>query len=130
MSATAAYHLPTIAYTPIDALNRRAAAVGSPGYAQAAAYADYNGHRVTVTWNDYRGYYIAEYFWAGRVVLARGTFAQCLTAALAEYGRGALGTSVWATVQADDAEALALAAAADRAAYESALRAKHGRVYQ
>lgn len=100
MSAT--YHVPTRPYTPIDALNRRAAAVGSPGYAQATAYADYNGHAVQVHWNDFRGYYIAEYFWAGRVVLARGDFATCLRAALDEYRRGALGCSVTVTLRDGD----------------------------
>lgn len=38
------YHLPVIPFSPIDALNRRAAAVGSIGYAEAASHANYNGH--------------------------------------------------------------------------------------
>lgn len=108
---TTTYHVPTRPYGPIDALNRRAAAVGSPGYAQATAYADYNGHHVTVHWNEYRGYYLAEYWWAGRVVLARGSFASCLRAALDEYRRGALGTSVTVVLREGDAEAAALCAA-------------------
>lgn len=88
------FHLPERAYTPIDSLNRRAAAVGSPRYGQLAAHANYNGHRVSVAFNTYRQYWTAEYFWAGRQVLARGKFADCLRAALAEYDRGALGSSV------------------------------------
>ena len=61
------FHLPVRPYSPIDALNRRAAALGSPGYAQATAYADYNGHHVTLSYNSYRGYYIAQYFWAENI---------------------------------------------------------------
>lgn len=102
------FHLPIRPYTPIDALNRRAAAVGSPRYAAGASHADYNGHAVRVWWNEYRGYYIAEYQWAGRNVLARGAFVDCLRAALAEYDRGALGASVIVALRPDDAEALAI----------------------
>lgn len=102
------YHLPVIPYSPIDALNRRAAALGSPSYAQAATYADYNGHHVTLAWNDYRQYYVAEYFWAGRVVLGRGSFASCLAEVLVSYERGALGSSASLNPRADDAEAIRL----------------------
>ncbi len=88
------FHMPERPYSPIDSLNRRAAALGSPRYAQLAAGANYNGHRVAVQFNTYKQYWTAEYFWAGRVVLARGKFAACLAAALAEYKRDALGSSV------------------------------------
>ena len=103
-----AYHCPIRPYTPIDALNRRAAAVGSPGYAQAASHANYNGHGVSVSWNEYRRYYTAEYYWAGRMVLARGSFESCLRAALREYNRGALGASVSVGPREDDTEAVRL----------------------
>ena len=89
--------LVTRPYSVIDAINRMAAATGSMRYASATSHADYNGHRITVSWNNYRGYWIAEYFWAGRVVLARGTLADCLQAAKSEYERGALGASVTAS---------------------------------
>ena len=102
------FHFPTRPYTPIDALNRRAAAVGSPGYAMGAAHADYNGHNVSVSWNDYRRYHIAQYYWAGRYVLARGSFADCLAAATDYYNRGALGASVLVAPRADDTDAIAL----------------------
>jgi hypothetical protein len=108
MDKETTFHVPVRPYSPIDALNRRAAAMGSPRYASGAAYADYNGHHVNVWWNSYRGYYIAEYFWAGRIVLARGEFGTCLVAALNEYDRGALGASVSVTPREDDAEALAV----------------------
>lgn len=94
-----------IPYTPIDSLNRRAAATGSPRYGMATAHADYNGHHITVWWNDYRQYYITEYFWAGRMVLARGSFKDCLNAAIAEHKRGALGTSISITTKDGDTEA-------------------------
>lgn len=108
MNNAESFHLPQRPFSPIDALNRHAAAVGSPRYAEGAAHADYNGHHVTLTWNSYRQYYVAEYFWAGRVVLARGDFATCLRATLDEYNRGALGSSATVTPRADDAEALAM----------------------
>jgi hypothetical protein len=183
---TPVFHLPTRPYSPIDALNRRAAAIGSPRYVMATEYADYNGHHVTVSWNSYRGYYIAQYYWAERIVLERGSFADCLRVALKEYARGALGASAEIAPRADDAEAIALCnvteslipgdgwgnepgsarlqstwytwrhecaaasvrdsanpraltmvfdwelmqASETRDAYEAALRAKHGRVYQ
>jgi hypothetical protein len=181
------FHIPVRPFSPIDAHNRAAAAKGSPAYAQATALADYNGHHVSLSWNDYRRYYVAEYFWAGRVVLARGDFATCLRAVVDEHARGALGSSASVVVSADDADALAVArgesalvegsawtgsgslmqlhmgpwwtwrhdvgvqsvrdmanprcpvlifdwalcqAAQDRNAYEDALTAKYGRVYQ
>ena len=102
------FHLPTRPYSPIDCLNRRSAAQGSMQYAQKAAYADYNGHHVSLHWNSYRGYYVAEYHWAERVVIARGDFADCLRAVLSEYNRGALGSSASVTPRPDDLEAIAL----------------------
>ncbi len=110
---TPVFHLPVRPYSPIDALNRRAAALGSPRYAQATAYAyaDYNGHHVSVSWNDYRGYYVAQYYWAERIVLARGSFADCLRAALAEYARGALGASAEGDSRGAALEAVALCGA-------------------
>jgi hypothetical protein len=101
------YHLPVRPYSPIDALNRRAAALGSVGYAQAASHANYNGHAVSVSWNDYRKYYIAQYFWGERVVLARGTLEHCIEAAMHEYNRGALGASVDVSVLGEDIEQIA-----------------------
>ncbi len=102
------FHLPVRPYSPIDALNRRAAAIGSPRYAMAASGADYNGHHVTLSWNSFRQYYVADNPWASRVVVARGTFAECLRAVLSEYERGALGASASVRPREDDAEAIAL----------------------
>lgn len=76
----------------VDAINRRAAATGSIRYAMAAGDADYNGHPLSLYWNDYRRYYLLDYHWGERVVLHRGEdFAAALTAAkreLARQGRG------------------------------------------
>lgn len=102
------YHLPTRPYSPIDELNRRSAAMGSVGYAERAAHANYNGHHVTMTWNSYRKYYVAEYFWAGRVVLARGAADHCTAAAVAEYDKGALGASVSVSLRGEDVERVLL----------------------
>lgn len=111
MSQNICFHIPTRPYSPIDAHNRAASARGGARWAQLTSNADYNGHHVTLAWNDYRGYYVAEYYWAGRVVLARGSFAECLKAVVAEYNRGALGSSVGVTIPAHDVEALAVARA-------------------
>jgi hypothetical protein len=92
-----AYCIATRPYSVVDAINRVAAATGSPRYAMMASHADYNGHAVTVYFNSYRGYWLAEYTWAGRNVLCRGTLAECLRAAKREHDRGALGSSVKAT---------------------------------
>jgi len=105
------FNLPVRPYSPIDARNRMSAALGSPRMASLTHYADYNGHHVTLAWNNYKGYYVAEYFWAGRVVLARGSFADCLRAVLQEYERGALGASASIGPRADDTDAISLALA-------------------
>lgn len=97
--------LPTRPYKVVDAINRMAAATGSPRYAMAAASANYNGHMVMVSWNDFRGYWVAGYTWAGWNVIARGYLKYALEAALKEYERGALGSCVHATVRdAEEAE--------------------------
>ncbi len=85
-------------YSIIDAINRVAASTGSMGYAMAAGSADYNGHHVRVYWNEYRGYWLAEYQWGERVVLTRGSLENALRAAAREYGRGAKGASATAFV--------------------------------
>lgn len=102
------YHASTVPYGITTALNRRAAAVGSVGHARGASHADYNGHSVHVSWNDFRRYYIAEYTWAGRNVLARGSLESCLNAALSYYRKGALGASVTVRLREDDTEGRAL----------------------
>lgn len=104
MTTTATtFYVPTRPYTLTDAINRMAAATGSVGYAMRAADADYNGHAVSVSYNSYRRYYVAEYHWGERVVLARGSLSECVAAALAYYERGARGASVSVTVEAVDA---------------------------
>jgi|WetSurMetagenome_2_1015567.scaffolds.fasta_scaffold42577_4 hypothetical protein len=61
------FYMPTKPYTLIDAVNRRAAATGgSVRYAQASAGADYNGNDLSLTWNDYRGYYVVQYYFGRR----------------------------------------------------------------
>lgn len=99
------YYLPEIPYSPIDALNRRAAALGSSGYAMACSGANYNGHQVSVTWNDYRQYYITQYYYGERVVLARGSFQYCLNTAIEYYKKGHLGACVSVYPREDDIEA-------------------------
>lgn len=105
------YCLPIIPYDLIAAVNRLAAATGSLRYGEQAHRADYNGHHVTVSYNGYRKYWVTEYFWAGRVVLARGEFHRCLEAAVREYERGAKGTKVSVSVGDDEFDFAALAVA-------------------
>lgn len=88
------YWLPTRPYSLIDAVNRSATATGSVRYARQAADASYNGHHVTVTYNDYRDYCICEHYWGERVVHARGAMEVALRAGRAEYDLGHRGTCV------------------------------------
>lgn len=103
------YRLPTIPYDIIAAVNRAAAATGTTSYASKTHRANYNGHHVTIAFNDYRQYWVTEYFWAGRVVLARGSFEDCLEAGIREYQRGALGTTVSVGVDEDQLDYAQLA---------------------
>lgn len=91
-----AFYLPTVPFSVIDAVNRYAAATGSPRYACASSGADYNGHHVAVTFNTFRGYWIAEYMWAGRNVIGRGSLAEALTEGKRLHARGAKGATVTA----------------------------------
>lgn len=88
------YWIPTRPYGVIDAVNRVAAATGSVGYAMRAADASYNGHLVTVTYNDYRDWCICEHYWGERVVHARGSMEVALRAGRREYDLGHRGTAV------------------------------------
>lgn len=90
---TTPFHLPTKPYDIIDAINRIYAATGSIRNAVSTSNADYNGHALRLYWNDYRGYYVGEYFWGERVVLVRTTnLSEAITRMKEEYnkqGRGA-----------------------------------------
>ncbi|MHA2266042.1 MAG: hypothetical protein ACXAEN_26920 [Candidatus Thorarchaeota archaeon] len=81
--------------TVIDIINRRWAATGSMRTAMLTESADYNGHHVRVHWNNYRRYWITEYYWAGRRVMYRGRdFKRAVQVAKEEYDRGAKGATV------------------------------------
>jgi hypothetical protein len=86
-------YLPIRPYGVIDAINRVALATGGVRGAMAGSHADYNGHSTQVSFNDRRQYWVAEYTWAGRNVLARGEFESCVQAAKHEWDRGALGAA-------------------------------------
>jgi hypothetical protein len=101
---TTQYWLPTKPYTLIDAINRSALATGSVRFAELGANADYNGHRVEVSFNDYRRYWVAEYFWAGRCVISRGSFADVVRAAAAFHATQGRGGDVIVTTR-DESEA-------------------------
>ncbi len=89
------YWIPTKPYSFIDALNRSAAATGSVRFAKLASTADYNGHRNTLMWNDYRGYYVGEYYWGERVVFVRTpVFASALLAGVQAWRAQGLGAAL------------------------------------
>ena len=88
------YWLPTRPYTLVDAVNRAAVATGSVRYARLSADASYNGHAVTVTYNDYRDYCLCEHYWGERVVHARGSMELALRAGRREYDLDHRGTRV------------------------------------
>jgi hypothetical protein len=104
------FYLPQKPYSVVDAINRAAAATGSMGMAMAGHDADYNGHYNHLCWNDYRGYYVGEYTWAGRNVWYRGVnFAQALDAACREYDRQGRGATMHVCPQGEKDAALAAA---------------------
>ena len=89
------FHLPTKPYTIVDAVNRRAAATGSSRNAIAVAGADYNGHRLTLEWNDFRRYYVGEYHWGERVIFVRSAdFSEAIRASKFEFARQGKGASL------------------------------------
>jgi hypothetical protein len=88
------FNLPTVPYSAIDHANRRAAATGSIEYAMRASSANYNGHHITISFNAYRGYWIAEHFYGERIVWARGELVDCLAVAKAYHAKGDKGASV------------------------------------
>lgn len=91
---TTPFHLPTKPYDIVDAINRICAATGSVHRAVSASNADYNGHALRLYWNDYRGYYVGEYFWGERVVLVRTTnLSDAITKMKQEFDRQGRGSS-------------------------------------
>lgn len=96
-----------IPLTPVDLINRHAAATGSYSYAMASCEANYNGHSVRVSFKPHAmsgPLWNAEYWWAGRNVIGRGSLARCLRAAQRELARGARGTCVVAYVHPEAPE--------------------------
>lgn len=100
-----AFHAATKPFSFIDAHNRRALATG--GNPAAGYTADYNGHRVTVRWNSYRGHYVGSYRWDGEKRIARGSLAAVISACLAFHKRQGRGASLSVHVRAEDVEAVA-----------------------
>lgn len=91
---TTPFHLPTKPYDIIDAINRICAATGSMRNAISTSNAGYNGHALSLYWNDYRGYYVGEYFWGERVVLVRTVnLSDAITTMKKEFDRQGRGAS-------------------------------------
>jgi hypothetical protein len=97
------FHLPQKPYSIIDAINRHAAGQGTVGYVTTTSDADYNGHAIIVTWNNYRRYYICEHHWGERVVHVRGTAEQVLAVAVREYNQQGRGASLFVGLKPEDA---------------------------
>ena len=86
MNNKKSFWLKTKPYTPEEAVQRIRIAQGDFRQAMRNEHARVNGHSYILHWNDYRQYYILEYYWAGRKVLARSTnFAVILDTAIRVY---------------------------------------------
>ncbi len=104
------YVLPTKPLSIIDAINRMSLATGGFRSACAGSDADYNGHSVEGRFNDHRGYWVAQYHWCDRIVVARGDLAHCLESAKTFYAAQGRGASV--KVECRDADDAAFCEAA------------------
>lgn len=103
--------LPPVPVSAIDAFNRAALATGCADSAMKAAYADYNGHRYEMAYNDFRACWIVGYMWSGWNVIARGSFEDCLrTLARAVGAKGSSAEVRLATPPTPHAEACLRAA--------------------
>jgi hypothetical protein len=90
-----AFHLPQKPFDVVAMVNRIALATGSMSGAAAGESAPCNGHANVVSWNRLRGYYVGEYFWAGRQVWCRtSSFSEALARALAEFDRQGAGATM------------------------------------
>lgn len=70
-------------------------ATGSIRGAIASSSADFNGHSLSLYWNDYRRYYVVEYYWGERRVICRSEdFNVALKAAKEEFSRQGRGASL------------------------------------
>jgi len=97
------YYFPTNPYTLEQAIARRQAATGSVQLAMDADHAPYNGHCIVLHWNDFRGYYVGEYHWGERVVVARSkNFLEALKWTKSEYDSQGAGASLHVTPLARD----------------------------
>lgn len=102
-----AFHMPVKPYSVIDLINRRGAATGSMRNAQLCSAAEYNGHPLGLSFNDYRGYYVGEFYWGERVVFARSKdVVEAVRASLAEYARQGRGAYLEIAVKPEDAAAV------------------------
>ena len=95
------FHVPCKPYSPIDACNRHAAALGSPRTALLTGSANFNGHRIDIR-KCFNGYYVAGYIWNGSRTIARGTLADCIARALEYYDNGHVGAAIWIDLYADN----------------------------
>ena len=101
------FYLPTKPYDIIAAVNRAAAATGSVDFASRASHASYNGHGLTLAWNDYRSYWVGGYTWSGWQVIVRAVdFAEALGACKDFYEKDGLGASLTVIVIKEEDEAV------------------------
>lgn len=101
------YFIPTKPYTLIQFINYRAAATGSPGLAMQSHHADFNGHSLSLSFNDFRQYYVGQYWWAGRHVVTRSTdFAKALAEMKREYARQGAGARLLVVPHKEEDEKL------------------------
>lgn len=97
------FWIPTKPYSFEIALHRMRVATGSVRQAMISESTNWNGHHLTLSWNNYRGYYVGEYFWGGRQVITRGLtkFETALEQMIRAYDQGGLGTCLSVTPRID-----------------------------
>lgn len=99
------FWIPTKPTSLEDTLRRARVSNGtfSAGMAQGSSI----GHCLTLVWNDYRQWYVGEYYWGERVVLVRSrSLAEALPTMVEAYDRGAPGTSLHVCPRTDKIEVL------------------------
>lgn len=101
---------------------------GSPLVAQQAEFSNYNGHIIMVTYNEVRKYWIAEYTWAGRRVIARGNFENVLSDALMFFEHSGAGSEVRVSCRNDEEVEVCLKCGLEE--YSSEVAKAHYRTFE
>ena len=89
------FWLKTKPFSPQEAVKRIKITTGTFKQAMLHENSKINGHSYSLSWNEYRQYYILEYNWAGRKVLRRSTdFKSILKYAIEVYAKTGKGSNL------------------------------------